>query len=306
MAPQLNGSQQFSACSLTEMSAIVPRASCINALLAVDMEVSLSGDATVLFGASAVISYDVTNNGTLDATNVVADFTLPANLTVDTVSTSAGTCTSVAGTVSCALGVVPGISNRTVDITTTPMTLGAGVISATVSADDDERPGNNQEALQLTVAPAVDLFVNAPTGASVKLNKSTTINATLENRATLDATGVTLTVDLGNALKATAANWSIGSCTVLAQQVTCQAATFAALSNSTISVTATGTAAGNPNITVTLSALEADLVPSDNSGTGRIEVKDPDESSSGGSISLWFLGLLAGLVGVRRKRRRTV
>jgi uncharacterized repeat protein (TIGR01451 family) len=310
MAPQLNNSDQFSSCSIAKMAAEVAAemagASCISALPAVDMQVALSGSATVLFGASAVISYDVTNNGTLDATNVVADFTLPANLTLDSVSASVGACTSVAGTVNCALGDVPGMSNRTVDITTTPTTLGPGMISATVSTDIDERPGNNQESLQLTVDPAVDLVVNAPTGASIKLNKSTTINATLENRATLDATGVTLTVDLGNALQATAANWSIGSCTVLAQQVTCQAATFTARSNSTINVTATGITAGNPNITVTLSSLEADLVPSNNSGNGRIEVKDPDDSSGGGATGPWFLCLLAGLTGVRRNRRRTV
>jgi uncharacterized repeat protein (TIGR01451 family) len=152
------------------------------------MEVALSGGATVLFGASAVINYDVTNNGTLDATNVTADFTLPANLTLDSASASVGTCTSGAGTVSCTLGDVPGMSNRTVDITATPASLGPGMISATVSADTDDRLGNNQETLQLTVNPAVDLVANAPTGAAVKLNKSTTINAMLENRATLNAT----------------------------------------------------------------------------------------------------------------------
>ena len=304
MAALLNGSDQFSSCSIAEMSDDIAGASCISALPSTDMEVALSGSATVLFGASAVITYDVTNNGTLDATNVTVDYTLPANLTLDSVSASVGTCTSGAGTVSCTLGVVPGMSSRTVDITTTPTALGPGMISATVSADVDDRPGNNQETLQLTVGPAVDLVVNAPTGASVKLNKSTTINAMLENRATLDATGVTLTVDLGNALQATAASWSNGSCTVLAQQVTCQAATFAAQSNSTINVTATGIAAGNPRVTVTLSALEVDLVPSDNSGNRRIEVKDPEESA-GGATGPWFLLLLAGVIGVRRNRART-
>jgi len=305
MAPQLNGSNQFSSCSIAEMSDDIAGASCISALPSIDMEVALGVSTTVLFGASAVINYDVTNNGTLDATNVAADFTLPANLTLDSVSASVGTCTSGAGTVSCTLGDVPGMSSRTVDITTTPTALGPGMISATVSADTDDRPGNNQETSLLTVTPAVDLVVNAPTGSSVKLNNSTTISATLENRATLDATGVSLTVDMGNALQANAASWSIGSCTVLSQQVTCQAAMFAAGSNSTINVTATGIAAGNPRVTVTLSALEAELVPSDNSGNVRIEVKDPDDSG-GGATGPWFLWLLAGLIGARRNRRRTV
>ena len=304
MAASLNGSDQFSSCSIVEMSDDIAGASCISALPSTDMEVALSGSATVLFGASAAISYDVTNNGTLDATNVTADVTLPANLTLDSVSASVGTCTSGAGTVSCTLGDVPGMSSRTVDITTTPTALGPGMISAAVAADTDDRLGNNQQTLQLTVDPAVDLVVNTPTGSSVKLNKSTTVSVTLENRATLDATGATMTIDLGSSLQATAANWSIGSCAVLAQQVTCQAATIAAQSNSTISVTATGISVGSPRITVTLAAVEADLVPADNSGSVRIEVKDPDDSG-GGAVGPLFLCLLAGLIGVRRNRRQT-
>lgn len=305
MAPSLNGSNQFSSCSITEMSDDIAGASCISGLPTVDMGITLSGSSTLLFGASAMLSYDVTNNGTIEATNVIADITLPPNLTLDSVSASAGTCTSGAGTVSCMIGDVPGMSNRTVDISTTPATLGQGMINATVSADVDERPGNNIEALLLTVAPAVDLVVNTPSGPSIKLNKSTTITATLENRATLDATGVNLTIDLGNALQATAASWAIGLCTVLAQQVTCQAATFGALSNSTVSVTATGISAGNPNITATLSSIEADLVPGNNSANGRLSVTDPKDNDSGGATGLLFLGLLAGLIGVRRRRGQT-
>jgi len=301
MAPQLNNSQQFSSCSIARMSAEVAGASCISALPSIDMEVALSGSATVLFGASAVISYDVINNGTLDATNVAADFTLPANLTLDSVSASVGTCTSGAGTVSCTLGDVPGMSSRTVDITTTPAALGPGMISATVSADTDDRPGNNQETVQLTVDPAVDLVVNAPTSSSIKINKSGTISMTLENRATIDATGVALTVDLGTALQATSATWPLGSCTVTAQQVTCQAATFAAGSSSSVSVTATGVTEGNGNFTVTLTSVEADLVPGDNTGSGRMPVRDPEESGSGPTGPL-FLLLMTVAAALRRRR----
>ena len=304
MMPQLNGSSQFSSCSIAEMSKDVADASCINPLPTVDMVVALSSAPTVLFGAGADLSYDITNNGASDGTNVVVDFTIPANLTLGAATPSAGTCTNGAGTVSCTLGDVPGLGARTVDITVTPASLGPGILSATVTADVDERPNNNQESLQVMVEPAVDLVVNAPAGSSVKLSKSTTVSVTLENRATLDATGATMTIDLGSSLQATAANWSIGSCTVLAQQVTCQAATFAAQSNSTISVTATGISAGSPRITVTLAAVEADLAPADNSGSVRIEVKDPDDSG-GGAVGPLFLWLLAGLIVVRRNRRQT-
>ena len=306
MSPTLNGSSTFLSCSITEMSDNISSAACITPLPTVDMEVTMSSAPTVLFGANADVSYDVRNNGTLDATNVTADFTLPVNLTVNMATAAGGTCTSGAGTVSCAMGDVPGLATRAVSISVTPASLGPGNITATVTADVDERAANNQETLQLNVDPAVDLVVGTPTGATIKLNKSTTITATLENRATIDATGVTLIVDLGNALQATAANWGLGSCTVLAQQVTCQAASFAAQSNSSISVTATGISAGNPNINVVMSSLEADLVPGNNNAAGRVQVNDPDDDSGSGSSGPVFLLLLAGLIAARRRRGQTL
>ena len=46
------------------------------------------------------------------------------------------------------------------------------------------------------------------------MNKRTTITSTLENRATIGATGVTLTLDVGSALRTESASWSLGTCSV--------------------------------------------------------------------------------------------
>ena len=121
MAAQLNGSDQFSSCSITEMQDDIAAASCITPIPAIDMAVSLDGDAsTLLLGANTVLSYDVPNNGTLQATNVSAEFTLPTTLTFQSVATTIGTCSNGAGTISCNLGNVPGSSDQTVTITATP------------------------------------------------------------------------------------------------------------------------------------------------------------------------------------------
>ena len=303
MAPSLNGSDQFSACSIVEMTDDIAAASCINPLPTVDMTVALRSSTTILFGASTDLEYDVTNNGGSDATGVSIDFTIPANLTLGAVTPSVGTCTSGAGTVSCTIGDFPSQSSRSVDISVDPASIGAGMVSATVSADFDERPANDQETLQLTVDPAVDLVANAPTGDRIRVEQTASISATLENRATFDATGVTLTVDLGNALQATSASWPLGACTVAAQQVTCQAAMFAAGSNSTVSISARGIAEGNPNLTASLTSAEADLVPGDNSANGRLEVRPLKDDEGGGSTGPIFLALLVGLVAARRNRR---
>lgn len=306
MSPQLNGVDQFSPCSLVEMADDIAAASdnqfgraCIAPLPSIDMVVGLQSSASILFGADTDLSYEVVNNGSLDATNVTVDFAVPSNLTVNAATTASGACTTGTGSVNCTLGDIPGLGLRAVDITVTPNALGAGVISATVSADTDDRPDNNQESVQLTVDPAVDLVVNAPAGSTVRVGKSTTITAVLENRATIGATGVSLTVDLGSSLQPSSASWPLGTCVVQGQRVTCQAATFAAQSNSTVSITASGISEGSPRVTMSLASAEPDLVPDDNSGVGRFEVKE--SSDSGGSTGPLFL-LLLGVVAALRRR----
>ena len=301
MSPRLNGVDQFSQCSIDEMSDNIASASCITALPAVDMRPVLTSGPSVLFGTSSVLTYDVANIGSIDATGVTVDFTLPGTLTLDSVTPSQGTCTSTASSASCDIGDVPGQATRTVDLTVTPTALGAATITAVVAADVDDRPSNNTEQLNLSVDPAVDLVVTAPAGSSVRVDRSTTVTATLENRATLDATGVTLTMNIGSSLLATSASWPIGNCSVTPQTVTCSATTFAASSNTTVSVTASGVEEGTPRINYAISSAEPDLVQNNNSGSVRIEVRDPDESGSG-PVSPLFLGLLSFAALLRRRR----
>lgn len=303
MAPMLNNSNQFSACSIIEVSDDIASAACITALPAVDVRVALSGQmSTVLFGVSTDLVYNVSNAGTVQATGVVADFTIPNTLFIDSVSASAGSCTSGTGTVNCLIGDIPGLSSRTVTISTTPISVGVGTLSAIVTADVDERPGNNQESLQLTVDPAVDLAVNTPIAASINLDQSTTVNANVENRSVFDATGVTLSISLDNGLRADSASWSIGTCTVTDQQVDCQAATFASLSNSTLTLGVTGSLAGGRSYTVSVASAEADANPANNTANGVVTVTDPNAKSSGGAMGLPFLCLLGLAVFLTRRR----
>ena len=305
MAPSLGPSTQFSPCSKTIMQTSAALAACVTALPTVDMAVSLNGQSpNVLLSASTVLTYDVASNGSLQATNVVADFTIPANLTIDSVTTSIGDCTDGAGAVNCVLGDVPGLSDNTVTITTTPTAVGVGMLSATITtADVDERPVNDQDQFQLTVDPAVDLVITSPGSVPLTLDQSTTISARLENLSTLDATGVTLSVSFGNRVRADSATWTEGSCTVAAQQVDCQAASIANLSNSTLVVGLTGLTAGAQSYSVTLSSNEVDADPANNSINGTITVNDPAvQDSGGGAIGLPFLCIL-GVAALMTRRR---
>ena len=303
MAPMINGSTEFSQCTIDIMEANAAAASCVTALpTTVDMSIALNNPgAVVLLGAETTLTYDLVNNGLLPAMNVMASFTIPANLEINSVAPSIGSCTDGAGTVDCDLGEVPGQSNNTVTISVTPTMVGSGLLTATVTADVDERLGINMDSMQLTVDPAVDLAVNSLPLTNVTLNASSTIVATLQNLSTLDATGVTLSASFGGRVRVESASWTIGTCTVAAQQIDCQAATFANLSSSTLTVSVTGLNDGKQDYSVTVSANEADSDLSNNSDSGTVNVRDPDDEESGGAVGLTFLWMLVLVAIVTRR-----
>ena len=313
MAPSVSPNEEFSACSIGVMQATAAAApqSCVMPLPAVDVGISQDGAAsTVLLSASTDIDYEVSSNGTIGVSGVVADFTLPSSLLLNSVSTSTGNCSSGAGTVNCTLGDIGGLSSHTITLSTTPVAVGVGMVNASVTTTDtDERLTNNQDALQVTVNPAVDLVVNTPSTAPVFVDSSTTVTAMLENRSTLAATNVSLSVTLAAGLQADSATWSIGTCSVAAQQVDCTASNFGAQSNSSFSVTATALATGAQNVTASLSSAVADADPSNDSATAAVNVVTPndgddDDGSGGGTTSPLFLAamLLAGWLRRRYSR----
>jgi hypothetical protein len=215
-----------------------------------------------------------------------------------------GTCTSGAGTASCELGNLSGLSSQTVTITATPVAVGSGILNASVTTTDtDERPGNDQDALQLTVDPAVDLVVDVPATSPTFIDTDATVTVRLENLSILDATNVSLSVSLASGLQASAANWSLGTCSVSAQQIDCQASRFAAQSSSSLSITAAAVATGMQNVSVSISSAEVDADTSNNNESRAINVVEPqseNDSGGGGTTNPLFLLLLA-LVAIRRR-----
>ncbi|MEX2124404.1 MAG: M12 family metallo-peptidase [Woeseia sp.] len=300
MAPSLNGSDQFSPCSIAEIQPNIADAACITALPTVDMSVAIEGAASpVLFGSTVTIRFVATNSGTEQATNVELDITLPNNVSLSPDQISQVACVDGAGTVNCQLGTMAGGSFLTASLSIIATDTGTGDIVATVSSDTDDNPNNNEETVELTVDPAVDLVVNAITAAQVNLNQSTSIRADLENRSTFDATSVELSISFSGGLRADSAAWSLGSCTITAQQVDCETDNFGAQSGATLDINLTGTAAGQRTYTVSLSSTEADADSTNNSANGMVTVNAASASSSGGGggggaasglFVLWLLG----------------
>ena len=313
MSTRVNGSDQFSPCSIQEMQDDIAAASCITALPGTDISVAFrSATSTVLFGTSPTIVVDVVNNGTAIAQNVVVDVTVPANVTLLSASSAAANCQAGAGTVSCQFGDVAGGAAATIDLATNTASVGSGSFSATATADVDDQLNNNQDSLLLTVDPAVNLAVNVPASGQVDIDQSTRLTVTFDNLSVLDATTVTLDVALNAGIRATNASWSIGSCSVAAQQVDCQATQFDGQSSATLTLDVTGVAEGSKGYSVTVASAEADSDPSNNTAQGTVSVRVPggggDSDEGGGSAGWLFLLALAGtsILAVRRRGSRSI
>jgi hypothetical protein len=152
------------------------------------------------------------------------------------------------------------------------------------------------------------LVVNTPATTVVFIDASTTVTTTLENLSILQATNLSLSVSLDSGLQADTASWTIGTCTVTAQQIDCQANSLDAQSSSTLSITATAMSTGLKDVAISLSSAEADANPSNNSASGSVNVVTPrDEDDGGGGTTnpLFLLVIvLARLLGRRGKSPR--
>ena len=304
MATSLNpNNRTFSQCSINQMSDDVSRAACITPLPAVDMSIT-TPDSTpdVLLGNSATISFDVDNNGTLEASDVDVEISIPDNVSLLSAASSVGDCSDGAGLVNCSLGNVAGSTMHTVTVTAMTVNVGNAVFDATVSAGDDGYAGNNQQSVRLDIDPAVELTLAGPAASEVTVDRAVSINVSLDNRSILDASNVSIELSLDAGLRADSASWSAGDCNVSATTVDCQAATLAAQSSSTLEFRLTGTAEGEQEFTLSTSATQTDRNPSNNTLNATVTVNATDEDSGGGAFGLWTLGLL-GLVGLARRRR---
>ncbi|MGB5624320.1 MAG: M12 family metallo-peptidase, partial [Woeseiaceae bacterium] len=245
MATSINGSDQFSSCSITQMQDDVAGAACITPLPSTDVTLVAGGQpGMVLLGDSATVSFDANSVGTDTANDVTVDVTIPAGVTLSSVSTTAGNCTSGAGSASCAIGTITAGSGATVTLTATTSTVGSATFDATITANIDANANNNQAAVQFDIDPAVDMISTAAATAQVALNGSTIIRPSVRNSSSITATDVTVTLTPGAGINIDSASWSPGTCSIASNVATCDASSLAVQSTNTLQIGVTGTNEG--------------------------------------------------------------
>jgi hypothetical protein len=153
MAPQLNGNDQFSACSVQQIQPYVNNSSCLTAYIPPDASISVTSptlQATV--GTALVASFTVRATGDDASANVTVTVTLPTSLTIQSVSANGGTCTSGAGTANCSLGTLPAGDSRQVDLNVTPTQAGALALALQLDSSNDPNSSNDTGTITINAA----------------------------------------------------------------------------------------------------------------------------------------------------------
>jgi uncharacterized repeat protein (TIGR01451 family) len=301
MAPSVNGSDQFSACSLEQMQAEIAGATCLTPIGPANVAVTLPQPAQALAGEPFVYTATVRNDGADAATGVTFTAATEQGLDVVAVDAAGASCTVGSNTASCALGAVSGGAARAVTLTLRAAAAGSFDLTGSVAADADADATDNADAVTVTAVPAVDLVLTGATGG-IELDAQTTITATLANAADVEATSVSVTARSSAGLRADQATLGGASCTVTPQTITCPSRSLAGRGTVALVVTATGTAAGAQQLTISAAAAEAERTPADNQLAIPISVNAPLESNGGGGgVSWWLVALLLAACAAQRR-----
>jgi hypothetical protein len=167
MAPQLNGSDQFSACSVQQITPFVNNSTCLTTYVPPDASIQVTSptlNATV--GTALVASYMVRATGDDASANVTTTVSLPANLTLQSVSANGGTCTSGAGTATCNLGSLAAGDSRQVDLNVTATASGTLALSLSVDSSNDPNAANDSGTITINASTTGAPPVTPPTGGT--------------------------------------------------------------------------------------------------------------------------------------------
>lgn len=307
MAPSMNGSTQFSTCSVAEMQPEISSAGCLTPIGGANVSIAMPPRADALVGVAFTHTATIANLGASAASDVTFAATAGQGLELVGVDAGAAVCTLVPPAVTCTLGTLPAGAARNVALTLQPRQVGALDLAASVAANEDSRASDNAAASTIDAAPVVDLVVTG-TPSDVDVNRQTTIAATLANEADFTATAVTVTAGVSAGLRPDQALLDGQPCAIAGQTVTCPTRSLAPRSAVTLAMTATGLAAGGERLTVSASASEADGAPGDNQASLQVNVRalatSAGGSGGGGGSSWWTLGALLAAVARRRAGAR--
>jgi hypothetical protein len=298
MAPSINGSDEFSECSVAQMQKKLAAVSCLTPVVAPDLDLSTpQPQPHVPSGAPFDYVLTVANLGSEPASASRLSVTFASGLQVGAAPPG---CSDDGARVDCELGEIAAGAARQVSVPLRADVPGDYAVSATATSTDDRSPANNSLADVISVLPIVDLALAADPG-NVQANGQLTLVANLENRADVGASGVELVATLSPGLRADRAAVAGAACTIAGQFITCPPQALSPRGQIVLTLTITGVTAGTQEVSLTASSVDSDSNPADNSLAIAVNVSAPPDPGGGGALS--WLSLLALAAAARQRRR---
>ncbi|MCA9127805.1 MAG: DUF11 domain-containing protein [Planctomycetales bacterium] len=240
----------------------------------VDVRISKTDSADpVVAGNSLTYTIVVTNDGPSTATNVTLTDTLPAGVTFTSVSTTQGTASQAAGTVTGTLGTLAPNASATVTVIVAVDGTTRGSISNTASVtstETDSDTTNNSVTEPTTVNGNIDLAVTKTEGSDpVAAGGTLSYTIVVTNNGPSTATNVVVTDTLPTSLTFSSGTSTVGTVTNVGNAVTVNVGTLASGASATITVNTavSSTASGTISNTVSVTGTETDTVSGNNSAT---------------------------------------
>ncbi len=155
MNPFLNGSDQFSPCSVSQIQPVVNSASCITFvnLEQPDLEPRFQStvqEAPLSQPFSSILS--ITNNGLAPAFNARTEITIPKGLSLENVLTNAGSCSGIrTNKATCIFNTIPPGERRNITLTLNGTSAGSFTLLATVLVNNDLNAKNDTTQRRITI-----------------------------------------------------------------------------------------------------------------------------------------------------------
>ncbi len=155
MSPTINGSNQFSSCSLQQIQARIQSAQCLTQYNPPDVSI-MAPNASVGGGMNTplALSLIVSALGDDTSNDVTATINVPADITVQSATAGGVACTANSGTLTCSIGSMAAGQTREIDLTVTPTASGTAPITFAVSSSNDANPANDSGTITTNVPVA--------------------------------------------------------------------------------------------------------------------------------------------------------
>ena len=284
MAPSVSGFSTFSHCSIESMEPVIAAAACVTPAQYADVTVDAAvNTVTGEGGLPFTLPFIVRSTGNSQATDATLTVTLPSNtaFTIESVSTSMGSCSVSGLTATCSLGTMAVDSSANVSVIARSTGPAVFTVQARANATNDRLTSNNNRQLPVSIRSGVDAAVELSTSAAeVALGSTIEAYADVSSRRAQPVRNAILSLNLNQPV--TSATMSGATCTANASSVSCTIADLPPGSTRRLTVQTTTQAAGPLFASANVSVMgDGDLTNNSASTTAWVQAERDVELTAG-------------------------